>query len=204
MQRLVVGISGASGIILARHLIEHACKAGFAIDLVMSSEALYTARYELDSSLTTAKRFVEAFDRELRHHITLHPIQDVGSTIASGSYPTYGMVIIPCSMATVASLAVGLGDNALRRAADVTIKEKRPLVIVPRESPLSELHLENLYKLARLGVTIVPPMPAWYTNPQSVQEIELFIVGKTLDALKIPHALYPRWQGVAPGSPASH
>lgn len=194
MQRLVVGVSGASGIILAHHLIKYVCDKGFMVDLVMTPQALYTARYELREDISTAKRFIATFDPSIQQNIHLHGIHDVGSHIASGSHLTYGMVVIPCSMATVAAIAVGLGDNCLRRAADVTLKEKRPLVLVPREAPLSELHLENLHKLARLGATIVPPLPAWYTRPQTIQDIEFFIVGKVLDALKIEHNLYPRWK----------
>lgn len=194
MKRIVIGISGASGIVLARHLIVELCRLEFTIDLVITTHALYTARYELGEDYATVKRFIAAFDPQ---RICVHAIQDIGSQIASGSHLTQGMIIIPCSMATVAAIAVGLGDNCLRRAADVTLKEKRPLIIVPRESPFSELHLENLSKLARLGATIVPPIPAWYTRPQSVEEIELFIVGKVLDSLKIPHQLYPRWKETA-------
>ena len=98
-------------------------------------------------------------------------------------------------MATLAAIACGLSDNLLRRAADVTLKEKRPLVIVPRESPFSEIHLENMLKLAKCGAAIVPPIPAWYTEPKSIADMENFIVGKALDALKIEHDVYPRWTG---------
>ncbi|MCH9608756.1 MAG: putative UbiX-like flavin prenyltransferase [Chlamydiales bacterium] len=187
MGRLVVGISGASGIKLAHRLISAlTCE----VDLVITSSALYTAAEEMGREYATVKRFVASLPRDVK----VHGVNDMGAGIASGSYPTDGMVIIPCSMTTVAAIAMGLGDNCLRRAADVTLKEKRPLVIVPRETPLSEIHLENLLKLAKRGTSIVSPVPAWYTKPQTLEDIENFIVGKVLDALHIKHSLYPRWK----------
>lgn len=196
MGRFVVGISGASGVVLARRLIVELASGGHAIELVMSQSAQYTAAIELGKEWATAAKFVQQLPASIQGQVTIHPIQDVGSAIASGSYRVDGMVVIPCSMATVAAIAVGLGDNVLRRAADVTLKEKRPLVLVPRESPLSELHLENLLKLSRLGAAIVPPVPAWYTAPQTLEDVENFIVGKVLDVLRIDHQLYKRWKSM--------
>jgi 4-hydroxy-3-polyprenylbenzoate decarboxylase len=201
MKRLVVGVSGASGAILALHLIE---QINLLIDLVITPEALYTARYEIAPDITTGKKFISHLTLEAQKRVTIHPHRDIGASIASGSHETIGMVILPCSLATVAAIAAGLGDNCLRRAADVTIKEKRPLILVPRESPLSEIHLENLLKLARCGATIVPPVPAWYTQPQTVRDMEMFIVGKVLDALKLPHDLYPRWKKVSDDGADDH
>lgn len=179
--------------ILARRLIVELASNGHAIELVMSQSAQYTASIELGKEWTTGAKCVQQLPAFIQHLITLHSIHDVGCAIASGSYPVDAMIIIPCSMATVAAIAMGLGDNVLRRAADVTLKERRPLVVVPRESPLSELHLENLLKLSRLGATIVPPVPAWYTAPQTLEDVENFIIGKVLDTLRIDHHLYPRW-----------
>ena len=194
MGRFVVGVSGASGVVLARRLIEELASGGHAIELVMSQSALYTASIELGKEWSTVPKCVQQFPAAIRELITPHSIQDVGCAIASGSYPVDAVIVIPCSMATLAAIAVGLGDNVLRRAADVALKERRPLILVPRESPLSELHLENLLKLSRLGATIVPPVPAWYTAPQTLQDVENFIVGKVLDALHIDHQLYKRWK----------
>ncbi|MFN0064716.1 MAG: UbiX family flavin prenyltransferase [Chlamydiales bacterium] len=188
--RIIVGVSGASGTILAYKTIIALAERGFAIDLVISSSALYTAKVEMGDQFATARRFVE----QLPVEVQLHGINDVGSGIASGSYPAQAMVITPCSMATIAAVAHGLGDNCLRRAADVTLKERRPLIIVPRETPLSAIHLENMLALTKVGATIVPPVPAWYTHPTSLSDVEDFIVGKTLDALKIAHDIYPRWK----------
>lgn len=187
MGRLIVGISGASGIVLAHRLIS---AVPHEIDLVMTPSALYTAGLEMGREYATVKRFVQSLGRDVK----VHGVNDLGSGIASGSYQVDAMVIIPCSMTTIAAMAVGLGDNCLRRAADVTLKERRPLVIVPREAPLSEIHLENLLKLSKRGATIVPPVPAWYTKPQSMEDVENFIVGKVLDVLKIEHSLFPRWR----------
>ena len=194
MGRFVVGISGASGVALSRRLIAALATFGHTVELVMSQYALYTATLELGKEFGTASKFVSHFPEEIRKKITVHSIHDVGCAVSSGSYPVDGMIIIPCSMTTVAAIATGLGDNAIRRAADVSLKEKRPLVIVPRETPFSEIHLENLLKLSRLGATIIPPIPAWYTEPKTIEDVENFIVGKVLDLLRIEHSLYKRWK----------
>lgn len=194
MGRYVLGISGASGMILALHTLRALTELGHEVELVMSQPALYTAAHELGKDLNTPAKLISTLPLVDQKKVRVHPIHDVGCSIASGTYPTDGMVIIPCSMATVAAIACGLADNVLRRAADVTFKEKRPLVIVPREAPFSTLHLENLLKLSRLGAVIVPPIPAWYTEPKSLEDVELFIVGKVLDALGLAHTLYKPWK----------
>ncbi|MCP5470169.1 MAG: UbiX family flavin prenyltransferase [Chlamydiales bacterium] len=192
-KRIVVGISGATGIVLGVKTVHALLEAEYEIELVVSKGALYTAAHELGEDFATTRRFVERFGQG----VTLHHQSDIGATICSGSHYTEGMVIIPCSMATVAAVAYGMGDNCLRRAADVTIKERRPLVIVPRETPFSTLHLENMLKLSQLGATIVPPVPAWYTNPESIGCVEDFIVGKVLECFKISHSFYPPYEGYA-------
>ncbi|MCC5833066.1 MAG: UbiX family flavin prenyltransferase [Chlamydiales bacterium] len=192
MGRYVVGVSGASGVVLALHTLRALTDLGHRVELTLSQYALYTATLELGKGYATAAKFLSHIEK--RELITLHSNQDVGCAIASGSFVTDGMIVIPCSVATLAAVAHGLGDNALRRAADVTVKEKRPLILVPREAPFSEIHIENMLKLSRLGATIIPPVPAWYTEPKSIQDVEKFIVGKVLDALKLDHNLYPRWK----------
>lgn len=193
MARFVVAISGASGVVLAGRLIRFLVEADHAVELVMSRYALYTATLELGAEYKSASAFVSSLGKTIAEKVTIHAINDVACAISSGSYPVDGMVIIPCSMATVAAIATGLSDNALRRAADVTIKEGRPLVIVPRETPLSTLHLENLLKLSRLGVKIVAPIPAWYAGPKTIEDVENFVVGKVCDVLHIDNNLYKRW-----------
>lgn len=193
MGRYIVGVTGASGMILAWRMIHAFTTLGHHVELVMSQSALYTTSLELGKEYATPAKFISQIEKQAL--VSIHTNQDVGCTIASGSFITDGMVIIPCSMATLAAISIGLGDNALRRAADVTIKEKRPLILVPRETPFSEIHLENMLRLSRLGAIIIPPIPAWYTKPQTLEDIENFIIGKVLDAFKLfDHTLYPRWK----------
>lgn len=194
MARYVIGISGASGIVLALRAITTLAEQGHQIHLVISSHAAYAAGLEMGKEFGSSQKFYDQLPVSVQEKTILHSIHDVGASIASGSFQTDGMLLIPCSMATVAAIAYGFADNCLRRAADVTIKEKRRLVIVPRESPLSDIHLENLLRLSRFGATIVPPVPAWYNGPQTLADIENFIVGKALDALGVMHQLYPRWK----------
>jgi flavin prenyltransferase len=132
---------------------------------------------------------------EVAGKLHCHPWGDVGANIASGSFRTLGMIVIPCSMSTAAKLAAGLSSDLLERAADVQLKEGRKLVIVPRETPLSLIHLRNLTTLAEAGVRIVPAIPAWYHNPQSVEDLVDFVVARTLDQLDIDCIPLERWQG---------
>jgi 4-hydroxy-3-polyprenylbenzoate decarboxylase len=122
-----------------------------------------------------------------------YPIEDVGASIASGSFRTAGMAIVPCSMGTLSGIAQGASGNLLERAADVMLKEGRPLVLVPRETPLNAIHLEHMLRLARLGVRIVPAMPAFYHRPRTMEDLVDFVVGKILDAMGIDHELFKRW-----------
>jgi len=193
MARFIIGISGASGIILAKHAISALTDLKHEVELVMSKSACLTALEEMGLEYTSVEKFEHSFTAEQRARIRTHAIQDFRASIASGSYPIDGMAIIPCSMATLSAIAVGLSDNVLRRAADVTLKERRNLVIVPREMPFSDIHLENMLKLSRMGASIVPPIPGWYTHPKTLEDMEKFIVGRILDALKVEHDLYPRW-----------
>lgn len=196
---ITVGISGATGAILAYKTIIALVKAGVRVELVISQPGLYTAAHELGPQFSTAKRFFQQLPNEIAAHVNLHGIQDIGAPIASGSYPSKGMVIVPCSMSTIAAISMGLGDNCLRRAADVTIKEKRPLILVPRETPLSAIHLENLLRLAKVGATILPPLPAWYHHPKSLSDVEDAVVGKILDCFGLEMEGYQRWGAINEG-----
>lgn len=193
MATLVIGITGASGITLAYQTVDVLTALGHQVHLVMTRDGAYTAREELGAAYGSLEKFISHFSAEQRRHITTYKIQDSAAAIASGSFPIDGMCILPCSMATLAAVAIGLGDNLLRRAADVTLKERRRLVIVPRESPLSELHLQNMLTLTRMGAIIVPPMPAWYLRPESLRQVEQAIVGRVLDMFHIDAQLFPRW-----------
>ncbi len=193
MAEIVVGVSGASGIILAHRAVDVLTQMNHNVHLVLSKAALCTAVEEMGTRYGTSQKFLSSFSTKQQTRITLHNNGDFGSPIASGSFPTDGMLVIPCSMATLAAIAIGLSDNVLRRAADVHLKERRRLVIVPREMPLGENHLENMLRITRMGGIIAPPIPGWYTKPSNLQEMEDFLVGRILDGLKIDAGLYPRW-----------
>jgi 4-hydroxy-3-polyprenylbenzoate decarboxylase len=135
------------------------------------------------------------FGSDIRGKVQVHDPDDFLAPIASGSYPVKGMVIAPCSMGTLGAIAGGVTHNLIHRAADCALKESRTLALVPRETPLSAIHLENMVKLARLGVRIIPAMPAFYGAAQTVDQLVDFVVGKVLDQLGIVHMLYPRWTG---------
>ncbi len=195
MAEIVIGVSGASGIVLAHRAIDVLTQLNHQVHLILSKAALYTALEEMGSDFATAQKFIASFTPAQQTRIRLHNIGDFSSPLASGSYRTDGMLVIPCSMATLAAIAIGLSDNVLRRAADVHLKERRPLIVVPREMPLAENHLENMLRITRMGGMIAPPVPGWYTKPASLREMENFIVGRILDGLKIDATLYPRWGG---------
>jgi 4-hydroxy-3-polyprenylbenzoate decarboxylase len=134
-------------------------------------------------------------------NFTYYPNGELRAPISSGTFPTRGMAIVPCSMATVAAIAHGLSDNLIRRAADVCLKEKRPLVLVPRETPVNAIHLENMASLARLGVTILPPEPPFYLRPQTIEDVVDYIVQKTLVALGLAEHLPPEMRYTGPTKP---
>jgi 4-hydroxy-3-polyprenylbenzoate decarboxylase len=181
---VVVGITGASGHLLVRRCIERLLDYGYPILLLATGPGRRVWREELDEDLTQA-----LVGWQQRGSVSQLSINDIGAPVASGGLVTHGMLVAPCSMGTVSGIATGASGNLLERAADVTIKEFRPLVLVPRETPLSVIHLENLLKLARIGARIVPPMPAFYLKPQSVVEAVEQLVPRVLSALAIPEAL---------------
>ena len=181
---IVIGITGASGSILARSLIDHLLKMDFSVIATSSPAARMVWREEICES------FGEALERWMDNgQFTYHAIGDLAAPIASGTIQTLGMAIVPCSMSTIAAIAHGLTDNLLRRAADVSLKERRPLVLVPRESPLNAIHLDNMASLARLGVTILPPEPAFYLGHKSVIQVVNFMVQRTMMALGLIDSL---------------
>lgn len=189
MRRYVVGISGASGVILAVTLVTELAKLGHHVDVIISPSAKKTLYYELD-----AKSFLATIPQHLHKNILLHHITSIESSLSSGSSSVDATIIVPCSVATIAAISCGLADNLLRRVADVALKEKRPLILVPRESPLSTIHLENLLKLAQNGAIILPPMPIWYFKPQTADDIANDIVGKILATLRLDSPLIKRWE----------
>ncbi len=193
MESIVIGISGASGVILGFRTVELCCNAGLHVDLIMTDAARRTAFEELDASYDTDEMLLRRFPESLHSKIRCLSIHDIASQVASGTYRTCGMIIVPCSMSTLAAVSIGLADNLLRRAADVTIKEGRKLLLVPREMPLSSIHLEHMLKLSRLGVVIMPPQPAWYQRPKTIEDVEDSIVSRILDRFGLPSAI-KRWR----------
>ncbi len=172
---------------------------GYPVELVASRASFQVWQAEQDlrlpADLDQQTRFWKQQAQIETGDLTCHHWNDVGATIASGSFRTSGMIVIPCSMSTVAKLAVGLSSDLLERAADVQIKEGRRLVVVPRETPLSLIHLRNLTTLAETGVRIVPAIPAWYHHPQTILDLVDFVVARALDQLEIDTHLIQRWQG---------
>ncbi len=177
---IVVGITGASGSIIASHTIQALLDNGVPVVASASSAARIVWKGEMEES------FGEALERWADSGLFKHYApSEIAAPIASGTFPTRGMIMAPCSMATVAAVAHGLADNLIRRAADVTIKERRPLVIIPRESPLSVIHLENLTRLATLGATIIPPEPAFYLPHQTIGDVAEYAAQRALMALGV-------------------
>ncbi|NWL87309.1 MULTISPECIES: UbiX family flavin prenyltransferase [unclassified Paenibacillus] len=190
---MVVGITGASGSIYGVKLIQTLLGVGYNVHLVVSNAGWRVIKEELGWDVSDRNRLIEEHFSGYEGDCVYHPINDIGASIASGSYLVEGMIVMPCSMGTLSSIANGTSDNLMARAADVMLKEARPLVLVPRETPLHAIHLENMLKLARLGVRIIPAMPAFYFGPTSIDDLVSFLVGKVLDNLRIEHALFKRW-----------
>ncbi|MCP1185364.1 UbiX family flavin prenyltransferase [Paenibacillus sp. 1781tsa1] len=192
-KRLVVGITGASGSIYGIRLIETLLDLEYNVHLVISNAGWRVLKEELDWDVTNRDAVLDEKFGNRAGSLIYHPVSDIGASIASGSYLADGMIIMPCSMGTLSSIAQGSSDNLMSRAADVMMKEGRTLILVPRETPLHAIHLENMLKLSRLGVRMIPAMPAFYYKPQTMDELILFLVGKVLDSLRIPHQLFTRW-----------
>lgn len=185
-KRLVVGVSGASGASLAVMLLKEMQQfSQWETHLVISAGAKRTIEIELNETIGQVEALATV----------VHDLQDIGASIASGTFKTAGMVVIPCSMKTVAGVAHGYSDNLILRAADVTIKEHRPLVLVVRETPLHSIHLKNMSILASVGITLMPPMMTFYNNPQSIDDMQIHIVGKVLNEFGIELTGFKRWDG---------
>lgn len=196
---LIIGVSGASGLIYAVRALKHLLAADYAIELVASKATYMVWQAELGIRMPPEPIQQEQFWRtqagvEFGGKLTCHPWGDVGANIASGSFRTLGMLVIPCSMSTVGKLAAGLSSDLLERAADVQLKEGRKLVIVPRETPFSLIHLRNLTTLAEVGARIVPAIPAWYHQPQTIEDLVDFVVARALDQFEIDCVGIDRWK----------
>ena len=185
-ERLVVGISGASGALRGRRLLETLRAAGrFETHLVISGGAERTIAGETGFALEQVRAMADV----------VHDLYDVGASIASGSFRTGGMVIVPCSMKTLAGIACGYSDNLLLRAADVALKERRKLILAVREAPLSAIHLRNMLTLSEMGAVILPPVMSFYGAPRTIEDMTEHFVGRVLDQLGIDHPALHRWEG---------
>lgn len=213
MSSFTVALTGASGSIYGVRLVGELLSDGHDVDLIISPSALLVIEHELGVSLDT-KNYEEGFlslvkgslisqadlilDSSIKGTLTCHDYNNIASKLASGSTGKKNMIIVPCSMGTLARIATGMSSNLIERAADCVIKEgvsptNGNLTLVPRETPLSAIHLENMLKLSRLGIKIIPAMPGFYNKPQSIDDMVNFVIGKVLDSLGVENNLFKRW-----------
>jgi 4-hydroxy-3-polyprenylbenzoate decarboxylase len=196
-QTITLAFTGASGMAYGLRLLDCLLGAHRRVYLLYSPAAQIVARQECDLTLPAqpreATRLLAERYRGAAGQLTVFGREDWMAPVASGSNPADAMAVCPCSMGTLGAIAHGLADNLIERAADVMLKERRPLVVVPRETPLSTIHLDNMLQLARAGAIILPPAPGFYDRPQSVAALVDFVVARVLDQLHVPHALGPRW-----------
>ena len=198
--RLSLSITGASGGIYGIACLRELYRLGCEIDLIFSRSALEALYLENDFPKIPEEilKTIGLMEGLQDGRIRIHHIDNIASALASGSAirNLHAGLIVPCSMGTCARIAHGISSNLIERHADVLMKERKPLVFVPRETPLSEIHLENMLRLVRLGCTCVPASPGFYHRPQSVQEMIQHVIGKVFDVINLPHDLYKRWEGV--------
>lgn len=193
MRKYIVAITGASGVIYGVRLLEELLKRDIEVHLVASRAACIVLEEELNWD------FAAGPEAAFRQHfpegrLYYYENDNLAVAIASGSFLNDGMVVIPCTMGTLSGIAHGSSGNLIERAADVTLKEKRPLILVPRETPLSAIHLRNMLLLSEMGSHIIPPMPAFYQNPQTLDDIIGFVVGKVMDAMGITNEMFKRYK----------
>ena len=185
-RRLIVGITGATGTIFGVRLLQALQGSRIETHLIVSRWGARTLTHETPYTLDDVQKMAAC----------VYAINDQGAPVSSGSFVTDGMVILPCSMRTVAAIAHGLGDNLIHRAADVVLKERRRLVLAVREAPFNSIHLENMLKLSRMGVVISPPLPAFYNHPRTIDDIVNHTVARILDLFGIHLDVSVRWDGV--------
>ena len=202
---ICLALTGASGMPYGLRLLEYLLASGCRVQLLYSQAAQVVARQEMDLELPsrpaeTKAALLARYPAVDPEKLVVFGREEWFAPVASGSNPPDAMVVCPCSMGTLAAIAQGLADNLIERAADVVLKEGRKLILVPRETPLSVIHLENMLRLARAGAVILPPNPGFYHHPQQVEDLVDFVVARILDQLQVRHALMPRW-GDAPTAP---
>ena len=190
MKKIVVGITGASGSVYGKRLIEVLAEKGFKLSVIATDKGKQVFNYELSLE-------IDSFVKELNekyNNIKLEDNNNLFAGVASGSHGFDAVIIVPCSMGTLAEISYGLSRNLLSRAADVALKENKKLILVPRETPLNTIHLENMYILSKEGATIIPAMPGFYNHPESIDDLVNFQVGKILNYLNIDNNLFERWE----------
>ena len=201
MARFFVGITGGSGHLYTERLLQALVEAGHEVDVALTEAGCKVLRHErgvepeADGSLSEAS-LVGWLGSRVAEHIRAVPSSAVEAPPSSGTSLTGGVILCPCSMGTLARISIGFSSNLVERAADVALKEGRPLVVMPRETPLSEVHLENLLRVARLGGIVLPLMPGFYHHPKSIDDVVDHVVGKLLDRLGIEHGRGARWKGL--------
>ncbi len=196
MNSYIVAIAGASGSIYGIRLVDELLKSGNMVFLCISRQAFSIIKME--TGIDWSGKTESAVTNKIRKHYASDNVRyldesNLASPISSGSFITEGMFVVPCSMKTLSGIACGYANNLIERSADVVLKEGRRLVLAPREMPMSAIHLENMLKLARMGVVIAPPIPAFYQKPKSIDDMVDFVVGKILDSAGINHSLFKRW-----------
>ena len=193
-QKWVIGVTGASGVCYALRLLEVLPQLVGEVHVVFSEAALRVLNDEEGIAINASSLTYEKLCKREAPNVFFYNPRDIGARIASGSMLTSGMVVIPCSMSTLGALAHGIPSHLVHRAADVTMKEGRKLIVVPRETPLSQIHLQNLLTLSQCGVTVIPAMPGFYHRPASVEELVDQFVMKVLDSMGVVHDLGRRWK----------
>jgi 4-hydroxy-3-polyprenylbenzoate decarboxylase len=202
MKSITVGITGASGSIYAQRLLVHLNESSQVsrIDLVISQAGVRVVGEELGINVAGKEpRVVRELIGKVTDKVIVHSPGDIGAIIASGSYLSDAMVVVPCSMGSLAAIASGISRDLIHRAADVMLKENRLLVLIPRESPFNAIHLENMLKLARLGVRIIPAMPSFYHHPKTIDDLIEHFTHRLLDHLGVAHEQETRWEGSKKG-----
>lgn len=205
-ETVCLALTGASGLPYGLRLLECLLAAGVRVQLLYSQAAQIVARQEMGLELPSRAADARAallarYPAADPDRLAVYGREEWFAPVASGSNPPDAMVVCPCSMGTLAAIAQGLADNLIERAADVVLKESRKLVLVPRETPFSIIHLENMLRLARAGAIILPPSPGFYHHPQSVEDLVDFVVARILDQIGVPHALMRRWGEPGDGEP---
>lgn len=195
---IVVGISGASGVAYATRLIQALLERDLTVHVTISEIGRRILIEELELKSGPSATILRKLFPNAGEKLQLHEIQNVGACIASGSFQAQGMVVVPCSSGTLSRIAGGLSTNLIDRTADVMLKERRPVLLVLRETPLSLIQLENMVTVCRAGATVMPASPGFYLAPQGLEDLVDFIVARILDHLRIEHDLLPRWTGKAP------